>query len=83
MIRDLHLAEAEYQTIIQLCKERVPHTPVTKQEVEKAVNNLNRNKAADLHGITAENIFYVGDNLVAYIQGVLNKTFQLHKIPIF
>jgi hypothetical protein len=81
MIRDLHLTEAEYQTIIQLCKERVVHAPVTKQEVKKTVNSLNRNKAADLYGITAENIVYGGDNLVAYIQGVLNKTFQLHQIP--
>ena len=77
MIRDLHLAEAEYQTIIQLCKERVVHAPVTKQEVKKAVNSLNRNKAADFYGITAENIVYGGDNIVAYIQGVL----QLRHIP--
>jgi hypothetical protein len=34
-----------------------------------------------LYGITAENIVYGGDNLVAYIQGILNKTFQLHQIP--
>jgi hypothetical protein len=38
MIRDLHIAEAEYQTIIQLCKERFVHTPVTKQEVKKVYN---------------------------------------------
>jgi hypothetical protein len=54
---------------------------VTKQEVEKAINSLNRNKAADLYGITAENIVYGGDNFVKYIQEVLNKTFQLHHIP--
>jgi len=77
----LHLAEAEYKTIIQLCKERVVHVPVTKQEVKKAVNSLNCNKAADFYGITAENIVYGGDNLVAYIQEVINKTFQLHHIP--
>jgi hypothetical protein len=81
VIRDLHIAEAEYQTIIQLCKERVVHAPVTKQEVQKAVSNLKRNKAADFYGITAENIVYGEDNLVAYIQRVLNKTFQLHHIP--
>ena len=57
------------------------HVPVTKQEVKKAVNSLNRNKAADFYGITAENIVYGGDNVVAYIQEVLNKTFQLHHIP--
>jgi hypothetical protein len=34
------------------------HVPVTKQEVKKAVNSLNRNKAADFYGITAENIVY-------------------------
>ena len=38
----LHLAEAEYQTIIQSCKERAVHVPVTKQEVKKAINSLNR-----------------------------------------
>ena len=32
----LHLVEAEYQTIIQLCKERAVHVPVTKQEVKKS-----------------------------------------------
>ena len=51
------------------------------QEVKKAINNLNRNKAADFYGITAENIVYGWDNLAAYIQWVLNKTFQLHQIP--
>jgi hypothetical protein len=44
-----HLAEAEYQTIIQLCKERAVHVPVTKKEVKKAINSLNRNKAADFY----------------------------------
>ena len=68
----LHLAEAEYQTIIQLCKERAVHVPVTKQEVKKAINSLNRNKAGYFYGITAEHIVYGGDNLVAYIQEVLN-----------
>jgi hypothetical protein len=33
---------------------------VTKQEVKKAINSLNRNKAADFYGITAENIVYGG-----------------------
>jgi hypothetical protein len=37
---------------------------VTKQEVRKAINSLNRNKAADFYGITAENIVYGGDNHV-------------------
>jgi hypothetical protein len=55
------------------CKERAVHVPVTKQEVKKAINSLNRNKAADFYGITAENIVYGGDNLVKYIQEVLNK----------
>jgi hypothetical protein len=64
----LHLAEAEYQTIIQSCKERAVHVPVTKQELKKAINSLNRNKAADFYGITAENIVYGGDNL-GFIRG--------------
>jgi hypothetical protein len=55
---------------------RAVHVPVTKQELKKAINSLNRNKAADFYGITAENIVYGGDNLVKYIQEVLNKTFQ-------
>ena len=66
----LHLAEAEYQTIIQLCKERVVHVPVTKQEVKKAINSLNRNKATDFYGMTAENIVYGGDNLVILIDNI-------------
>jgi hypothetical protein len=50
---------------------------MTKQEVKKAINSLNRNKAADFYGITAENIVCGGDNLVKYIQEVLNKTFSI------
>jgi hypothetical protein len=50
---------------------------VTKQEVKKAINSLNRNKAAGFYGITAENIVYVGDNLVKYLQEVLNKKWIL------
>jgi hypothetical protein len=49
--------------------------------ISEAINSLNRNKAADFYGITADNIVNGGDNLVKYIQEVLNKTFQLHHIP--
>jgi hypothetical protein len=73
------LAEAEYQTNIQLCKERVVHVPVTKQEVKKAINSLNRNKAADFYGITAENIilFVVDSDSIGFCHFLLFLVFSL------
>ncbi|VDI26991.1 Hypothetical predicted protein [Mytilus galloprovincialis] len=54
---------------------------VTDEEVEKAISNLNKNKAADIYGITAENIIYCGEDLRAYIRELINMSFKYCYVP--
>ena len=43
-----------------------PVQPFSKTEVEKAIKNLNNNKAADEYGITAEHVKYAGGTPTKY-----------------
>ncbi|VDI53576.1 Hypothetical predicted protein [Mytilus galloprovincialis] len=77
----LKTTENEYKNIIELCSEQFIHVDVTQEEISKAINSLNRNKAADFYGITAENIIHGGVNLLTYLQTLINKSFEKHFIP--
>lgn len=46
----------------------------------KAVRSLNHNKAADMFGITAENIIYGGLSLHRVIHKIIDKLFELGTI---
>ena len=49
---------------------------VTKEEVKKAIKELNKGKAADAMGITAEHFVYAEDSVINSLCLILNKLFE-------
>ena len=49
---------------------------VTKEEVKKAIKELNKGKAADPMGITAEHFVYAEDSIMDSLCLILNKLFE-------
>ncbi|XP_063420597.1 uncharacterized protein LOC134705810 [Mytilus trossulus] len=72
----LELIENEAKIIIDICKERFKHCPITNKEMEKAISDLNRNKAVDYFGLNAENIIHGGKQLQQYLQLLFDKSFE-------
>ena len=54
--------------------------PVTVEEVKKAINNLNRGKAADAMGITAEHFVYAQDTTLDILCLLINKLFHIGQV---
>ncbi|CAG2239126.1 unnamed protein product [Mytilus edulis] len=73
----LDLIEKEAKIIIDICKDRFKHNPITEEEISKAISCLNRNKAADFFGVNAENIIHGGKQLQQYLQLLINRSFEL------
>ncbi|CAG2195798.1 unnamed protein product [Mytilus edulis] len=73
----LDIFEKEAKIIIDICKDRFKHNPITEEEISKAVSCLNRNKAADYFGVNAENIIQGGKQLQQYLQLLINRSFEL------
>lgn len=46
----------QVETIMEICRDNYIHQPIKMHEINKAVRSLSHNKAADIFGITAENI---------------------------
>ena len=51
------LVEDEIPIIIELCKD-TPATIISTEQVKKAIKSLNRGKAADYYGVTAEHYIH-------------------------
>ncbi|VDI62656.1 Hypothetical predicted protein [Mytilus galloprovincialis] len=72
-----NLIEKEAKIIIDICKDRFKHNPITEEEISKAISCLNRNKAANFFGVNAENIIHGGKQLQQYLQLLINGSFEL------
>ncbi|KAH3866779.1 hypothetical protein DPMN_029881 [Dreissena polymorpha] len=48
--------ETEFKHISDIVREKDVE-PITSEELEKAVNNMNKGKSADIYGLTIESIF--------------------------
>ena len=69
----LQQMEMEVSFIYQLCLnyEFVP-TMVTSKDIQNAAKSLNRGKAAGVYGVTAEHIFYGGQELLSVVKILIN-----------
>ncbi|CAG2222008.1 unnamed protein product [Mytilus edulis] len=70
------LVDAEYHQIIQICLVAYKHEEVNTDELQKALKKLNRNKSADIFGITAECLLFGGEKLDSILLKVINASFQ-------
>jgi hypothetical protein len=70
IIRDKHRAS---NTLEELC--------FTASEVENVIKNLNRHKAADMEGISAEHLIHATSEPIAALTVVINKIFEEATAP--
>ncbi|MEW8548126.1 MAG: reverse transcriptase family protein, partial [Candidatus Thiodiazotropha sp.] len=57
------------------------YTPVTEEEIYKAVKSLNKGKAADIFGITAEHLLHATDELIPVLVVLMNSIFSNGTVP--
>ncbi|VDI46254.1 Hypothetical predicted protein [Mytilus galloprovincialis] len=70
------LIDSEYSQIIEICQEVYDHEVVSTEEFEKAIKKLNRNKSADIFGITTECLIYGGEKLEYMLLNIINASFK-------
>ena len=54
---------------------------ITAQQVKKAIETLNRGKAADIYGVVAEHVLYGGDLLIQVLTNIINSFLFIGSIP--
>ncbi|KAK3087363.1 hypothetical protein FSP39_005046 [Pinctada imbricata] len=68
--------------IKQLCEDiKEPIIPISHEEVSAAIRSLNKNKAPDAYGITAEHIHIAEDVLLPHITTCINKIIEMGAMP--
>ena len=79
----LQQMEDEVSSIYQLClnSEIVP-TMVTSKDIQNAAKSLNRGKAADVYGVTAEHIYYGGQELLSMVKTLINNILLTKDVPL-
>ncbi|CAG2192046.1 unnamed protein product [Mytilus edulis] len=70
------LIDSEYSQIIEICQEVYDHEVVSTEEFEKAIKKLNRNKSADIFGITTECLIYGGEKLEYMLLNIINASLK-------
>ena len=68
--------DLEYQHIIKICLNEYIHEPVSADELDKAIDKLNRNKSGDILGINVECNIYGGTKLRDFILQTVNASFE-------
>ena len=79
----LQQMEDEVSFMYHLClnSETVP-TMVTSKDIQNAAKSLNRGKAADVHGVTAEHIYYGGQELLSVVKTLINNILLAKDVPL-
>ena len=76
-----HLVSMDADEIDDICRAQGPlASQVSKEEVRKAIEELNRGKAADALGITAEHFVYAEDSIIDSLCLLLNKLFETGEV---
>ena len=76
------VVERELAEIIDICEaSKGDYSPVAEDEVEKALNSLNRGKAADIFGLTTEHLACASNELIPVLTALLNCIFHVGDLP--
>lgn len=82
-LKFLKLVEEEVSTIYALCLDpKHVLKPVTEVEIKDAVNSLNRGKAPDIYGVSAEHVYYGGQQVLSTIHTLINDILLNHEVPV-
>ena len=70
-------------TVIYDIRLNSDHDPalVTDDKIQNVVNSLNRDKATDVYGVTAEHVYYGGQELLNFVNILLNNTVLARNVP--
>ncbi|MEW8547992.1 MAG: reverse transcriptase family protein, partial [Candidatus Thiodiazotropha sp.] len=76
------LVDMEMLEIVDMCGMQLsgPSQCVTVHQVQEAIQALNRGKAADVYGLTAEHFLYGGDDLLMATTDIINALFRFGKL---
>ena len=75
------LVEMELSEIRDLCDESSTLTNrITTGQVRKAISSLNKGKAADFYGLTAEHFIHGGEALLRVLTGIVNALYEHGKL---
>ena len=76
------LVDSEVREIIDMCSNLNTESQelVTRQQVEEAIISLNRGKAPDVYGLTAEHFLYGGEALVDTTTSIINGLFKFGRL---
>ena len=76
------MVDLEIREIMDMCcDERSDgHERITVQQVKQAVSALNRGKAADVYGLTAEHFLHGGDGLLETTTDIINGLYKFGKL---
>ncbi len=61
--------------------ETYQHTPLETTDVTALIKALNRNKAADIHGLTAEHFIHAGPEAIQVVTQIMDRIVQSSKLP--
>ncbi|MCG7868271.1 MAG: reverse transcriptase family protein, partial [Candidatus Thiodiazotropha taylori] len=77
-----NLVSDEIREIIDLCSSSLNNQTckLTTDMVRKAITSLNRGKAADFYGVTAEHFLYGGDELLQITTEILNSLYSFGQL---
>ncbi|MCG8046395.1 MAG: reverse transcriptase domain-containing protein, partial [Candidatus Thiodiazotropha endolucinida] len=78
----LNLIEEESAVIYMICStSNNSLNPVTDKEIQDAAKSLNRGKAADVYGVTAEHIYHGGPILLNTVKSLTNTILVSNTVP--
>ena len=78
----LKQVENEVSIIYVICLDsRTEPSPVTDDKVKKAASSLNRGKAPDAYGVTAEHIYYGGQKVMNCVKMLINNILFNKEVP--
>ena len=76
------MVDLEIREIMDMCCDARSdgHERITVQQVKQAVSALNRGKAADVYGLTAEHFLHGGDGLLETTTDIINGLYKFGKL---
>ena len=76
------MVDLEIRETMDMCRDARSdgHERITVQQVKQAVSALNRGKAADVYGLTAEHFLHGGDGLLETTTDIINGLYKFGKL---
>ncbi|MEW8548514.1 MAG: reverse transcriptase domain-containing protein, partial [Candidatus Thiodiazotropha sp.] len=74
------LVETEFGEIMKMCSRSSQTLSITVDQVREAVSSLNRGKAADFYGLTAEHFLHGGEAVLGVVTNIVNWLYKFGQL---